>query len=116
MTLSDFNYPNNPGMQSIPEQYRLGSANLDFIGMGNMVAYDTMGLINDGYYNLLQESLTDPKHATKSWVVNEQVTSAFIQADLATEIADMPITGGLVFVIYTQSNLHKVVRLIRLTV
>ncbi|GHB58962.1 TonB-dependent receptor [Psychrosphaera saromensis] len=94
MTLSNFSYPNNAGMLSVPEEYRLGSANLDFIGMGNMVAYDTMGLINDGYYNLLQESLTDAKHATKSWVVNEQVTSAFVQAELATEIADMPITGG----------------------
>jgi iron complex outermembrane receptor protein len=94
MTLSNFSYPNNTGMLSVPEEYRLGSANLDFIGMGNMVAYDTMGLINDGYYNLLQESLTDVKHATKSWVVNEQVTSAFVQAELATEIADMPITGG----------------------
>jgi len=94
MTLSNFSYPDNVGMLSVPEEYRLGSANLDFIGMGNMVAYDTMGLINDGYYNLLQESLTDAKHATKSWVVNEQVTSAFVQAELTTEIADMPITGG----------------------
>ena len=95
MTLSDFSYPNNTGMLSVPEEYRLGSANLDFIGMGNMVAYDTMGLINDGYYNLLQESLTNPTHATKSWAVTEQVTSAFVQADINTDIAGMPVTGGL---------------------
>ncbi|KKK91367.1 hypothetical protein LCGC14_2713680, partial [marine sediment metagenome] len=40
MTLKDFSLA-NPGMLSIPEQYRLGSVNLDFIGMGDMVAYDT---------------------------------------------------------------------------
>ncbi|TMO78530.1 TonB-dependent receptor, partial [Pseudoalteromonas ruthenica] len=55
MTLKDFSL-SNPGMLSIPEQYRLGTASLDFIGMGNMVAYDTNGLVNDGNYNLLQES------------------------------------------------------------
>ncbi len=43
MTLSSFSYPDNPGMQSVPEEYRLGSANLGFIGMGNMIAYDTDG-------------------------------------------------------------------------
>lgn len=105
MTLSSFSYPDNPGMQSVPEEYRLGSANLDFIGMGDMIAYDTMGLINDGYYNLLQESLTDTKHATKSWTVNEKVMSAFVQAEIATEIAGMPLTGNFgVRYVYTDQS------------
>ncbi|MBU2893702.1 TonB-dependent receptor [Colwellia sp. D2M02] len=105
MTLSSFSYPDNTGMLSVPEQYRLGTANLDFIGMGDMIAYDTMGLINDGYYDLLQESLTDPKHATKSWTVNEKVMSAFAQAELATEIAGMPVTGNLgVRYVYTEQS------------
>ena len=60
MTLKDFSL-SNPGMLSVPEQYREGSASLDFIGMGNMIAYDVNGLVNDGYYDLLQESLTDQK-------------------------------------------------------
>lgn len=105
MTLSSFNYPNNPGMQSVPDAYRLGSANLGFIGMGDMIAYDTMGLINDGYYNLLQESLTNPTHATKSWAVTEKVTSAFVQADISTEIAGMSVTGNVgVRYVYTEQS------------
>jgi iron complex outermembrane receptor protein len=97
MTLSSFSYPDNPGMQSVPEEYRLGNANLDFIGLGNMIAYDTMGLINDGYYNLLQESLTNPAHATKSWSVTEKVMSAFVQAEISSEISGMPLTGNFGF-------------------
>ena len=85
MTLKDFSL-DNPGMVSVPEQYRLGSASLDFIGMGDMIAYDTNGLVNDGYYDLLQESLTDQKHLTRSWTVQEEVTAAFIQADINAEI------------------------------
>ncbi len=105
MTSSSFSYPDNPGMQSVPEAYRLGSANLDFIGMGDMIAYDTMGLINDGYYDLLQESLTNPTHATKSWAVNEKVMSAFVQAELVSEIAGLPLTGNFgVRYVYTDQS------------
>jgi len=105
MTLSSFSYPDNPGMQSVPEEYRLGTANLDFIGMGNMIAYDTMGLINNGYYSLLQESLTNTTHATKSWTVNEKVMSAFVQAEIATEISGMPLTGSFgVRYVYTDQS------------
>jgi len=105
MTLSSFSYPDNPGMLSVPEEYRLGTANLDFIGMGDMIAYDTMGLINDGYFNLLQESLTNTTHATKSWTVNEKVMSAFVQAEIATEIAGMPLTGNFgVRYVYTDQS------------
>jgi len=106
MTLSSFNYPNNPGTLVVPDEYRLGSANLDFIGMGDMIAYNTQGLINDGYYDLLAESLTNSSHATKSWMVNEKVMSAFIQADIATEVAGMELTGnlGLRYVYTDQSS------------
>lgn len=100
MTLNAF-----PNTLVVPEQYRLGSASLDFIGMGDMIAYDPMALIRDGYYDLTQESLTNPNHATKSWVVNEKVTSAFIQAEIATEIANMPLTGNVgVRYVYTNQS------------
>jgi iron complex outermembrane receptor protein len=106
MTLSSFDYPSgNTGIQSVPEEYRLGTANLDFIGMGDMIAYDTMGLINNGYFDLLQESLTNPTHATKSWTVNEQVMAAFVQAELVTDIAGLPLTGNFgVRYVYTDQS------------
>ena len=105
LTLSSFDVNTNPGMQTVPEAYRLGSANLDFIGMGDMIAYDTMGLINDGYYDLLQESLTNSTHATKSWTVNEKVMSTFVQAAIVTDIAGMPLTGNFgVRYVYTDQS------------
>jgi len=84
-----------PGTLVVPEQYRKGSVSLDFIGMGDMIAYDSKGLIDDGYYSLLAESLTDSKHATRSWTVKEEITSAYVQADIDTEVADMALTGGV---------------------
>ncbi|WP_372762133.1 TonB-dependent receptor [Pseudoalteromonas sp.] len=94
MTLKDFSLA-NPGMLSVPEQYRLGTANLDFIGMGEMIAYDTNGLVNDGYYDLLQESLTNQNHKTQSWTVQEEVTALFVQADINAELGNVPVTGNV---------------------
>ncbi len=106
MTLSSFSYPNNPGMMPVPEEYRLGSVNLDFIGMGNMIAYDSNAMVRDGYFDLLAESLTNPSHATKSWSVKEEITSAFIQANINAEMGDTPVTGnvGLRYVNTKQSS------------
>lgn len=89
MTLKNF-----PETMVVPEQYRLGSVNLGFIGMGNMIAYDSGAMLNDGYYNLLAESLTNPSHSQKSWAVQEHVTSVYTQADFESEIGDIPMTGS----------------------
>jgi len=101
MTLNAF-----PGTLVVPEEYREGTVSLDFIGMGDMIAYDTRGLINDGYYNLTAESLTKADHATKSWTVQEEVTSAFVQANIDTEVSGLALTGniGLRYVHTEQSS------------
>ncbi|WP_409099517.1 hypothetical protein, partial [Streptomyces turgidiscabies] len=73
----------------------MGSASLDFIGMGDMIAYDTNALVNDGYYSLFQESLNDSKHLTRSWTVKEEVTALFAQADINTEFGSTLVTGNI---------------------
>ncbi|MCF2857141.1 TonB-dependent receptor [Pseudoalteromonas sp. SMS1] len=94
MTLKDFSFPDNTGLLEVPEQYRLGTANLDFIGMGNMIAYDSRAMVADGYFSLLAESLTDTSHAARTWSVSEEVTAAFVQANIDAEVADMPLKGN----------------------
>ncbi|MCW9017696.1 MAG: TonB-dependent receptor, partial [Kangiellaceae bacterium] len=105
LTLAGFSLA-NPGALIVPEQYRLGSVNLDFIGMGNMVAYNSLGFLNDGGYSLLSESLTGIQHLTKSYQVAEEVTSAFISAEIDTEVGGMMLTGdmGVRYVSTTQSS------------
>ncbi|WP_308365580.1 MULTISPECIES: TonB-dependent receptor [unclassified Microbulbifer] len=104
MTLDIFD-PETGGMLVVPEQYRLGTASLDFIGMGDMIAYDAEAMLKDGYYNLTDEALTGIQHLTKSWSVNESVTAAFAQADFETEVAGLQLTGnaGLRYV-YTEQQ------------
>ncbi len=100
MTLKDF-----PEMVTVPEDYRLGSVSLDFIGMGDMIAYDSAALLRDGYYNLLSEAETNSSHITKSWNVNEKVTSAFVMSNINTEIAGFSLTGNAgVRVLHTKQH------------
>ena len=103
MTLSAFSYPDNPGMQMVPSEYQLGTVSLDFLGMGNMIAYDPMALIANGYYTFLSESLTSTSHLTQSWNVKEETTSLFVKADINTEVGGMPLTGNF-GVRYTQTD------------
>ncbi|MBB3062470.1 TonB-dependent receptor [Microbulbifer rhizosphaerae] len=105
MTLDIFD-PETGGMLVVPEQYRLGTASLDFIGMGDMIAYDAEAMLKDGYYNLTDEALTGIQHLTKSWFVNESVTAAFAQADFETEVAGLQLTGnaGLRYVYTDQQS------------
>jgi len=95
MTLNNF-----PDMLAVPDQYNLGSVSLDFIGMGDMIAYNAIGMVRDGYYDLTQET---SNHATNSWEVNEEVLSLFAQANIATELAGMTLTGN-VGVRYVQTD------------
>lgn len=101
MTLKNF-----PSMLSVPDQYRLGTVSLDFIGMGNMIAYDSGAMLNDGYYNLLAESLTNQSHSFKTWNVSEDVMSLYVQSDLEAEVGDIPVTGsvGLRYIDTKQSS------------
>ncbi|TRX58066.1 TonB-dependent receptor [Thalassomonas sp. M1454] len=102
LTVSSFSL-DTPGMMPVPEEYKEGTVNLDFIGMGDMIAYNSKGLVQDGYYDLLSEALTNTSHATKSWTVKEEITAAFIKADLDMELGGFPVSGN-VGVRYVQTD------------
>ena len=87
MTLNAF-----PEMLAVPDQYYLGSVNLDFIGMGNMIAYDSRGMVADGFYDL---TLEESSYASNQWNVKEDVTTFFAMANLETEIAGKEVTGNI---------------------
>lgn len=87
MTLNAF-----PAMLAIPDQYYLGSVNLNFIGMGNMIAYNSIGMVRDGFYDL---TLEESSYATNQWSVSEEVTTMFAMANIDTEIAGKAVTGNI---------------------
>jgi iron complex outermembrane receptor protein len=87
-----------PGFQlPVPEQYRLANVNLDFIGFGDMVAYDSFQFWQDGNYTEFDSRLTDPARWQNTWDVTEEVTTLFVKADIETEVGGLPLRGNVGF-------------------
>ena len=106
LTLRD--YPNRSG---IPAGYEVAPTSLSFLGLGDMLSYDSFGLYQDGFYTETDESLTSNNRLINTWSVNEKITTAFVRADFATELAGMPLTGnvGLQYVDTDQSSIGNAV-------
>ncbi|GHA04802.1 TonB-dependent receptor [Arenicella chitinivorans] len=106
LTLND--YPNRTG---VPAGYEVAPTSLEFLGLGSMLSYDSFGLYRDGFYTETDESLTSNNRLINTWSVNEKITTAFVRADFATEVAGMPLTGnvGLQYVDTDQTSVGNAV-------
>ncbi|GAA0783225.1 MULTISPECIES: TonB-dependent receptor [Pseudomonadati] len=90
LTLKDY-----PDMQTVPDEYLLAPTSLDFFGMGNMLSYDSLAFYNDGNYTETNADTVDLSRATNSWQVAEDVTTAFVKANVESELFDLPLSGNL---------------------
>ncbi|MGQ8363890.1 TonB-dependent receptor [Glaciecola sp. 1036] len=85
-----------PGaMTPIPSEYLLDPVSLDFIGFGDMVAFDSFRFWQDGNYLEYDSGITDGGRWQNSWTVQEQVTTGFVKANLETEVSDIPVRGNV---------------------
>ena len=85
-------YPNN---LPVPDEYRVANTSLEFIGMGEMLSYDSFGFYSDGNYVETEAGLTDPARTINSWVVSEEVVTAYVMGNIQDEWFGLPITGNL---------------------
>jgi len=73
----------------------VGHANLGFIGLGNIIAYDSLGLYNSGFYQTTDGALIDNARLGDSYTVSEKLLTVFAQLDIDTEIGNVPVTGNV---------------------
>lgn len=98
--------PEYPGVATIPDEYRLPDVSLDFIGMGEMISYDSFAFWSDGNYEETEGGLTDSARALNTWTVREEITIGYAMAEFDTELGGIGLTGnlGLQFVHTDQSS------------
>ena len=87
--------PSYPGVQSIPSQYRVANTSLDFIGMGEMISYDSFAFWADGNYTETSERLTSSNRAQNTWVVTEEVTTVYGMAEFDTDLGNIGLSGNI---------------------
>nr|WP_035481633.1 TonB-dependent receptor [Gallaecimonas xiamenensis] len=84
-----------PAMLPVPAEYLLAPTSLDFIGMGNMLSYDSKRLYDDGFYNGFDQGATEPDRARNSWEVEEKVTTGFVMANIDSTLLGLPVKGNV---------------------
>ncbi|WP_395337440.1 TonB-dependent receptor [Novosphingobium sp. BL-8H] len=88
---------------AVPEQYRLGTTNLKYLGLGNVISYNPLDLIRDGIYNLVPNPTGDV--VSKGYAIREKLMTGYIQANIKSQIGASELTGNIgVQAIWTDQN------------
>ncbi len=76
----------------VPTEFRLGTTNLAYLGLGPVISYDPLALINAGIYKLVPNPYGDV--VVKSYRVGEQLMTGYLQANIKTELGASLLTGN----------------------
>jgi len=85
--------PSYPGDEAIPNP--LGTVSLGFIGIDGVVAYDSLGLYDSGFYNETDARLVQNDRLGDTYTVDEELITYYAKLDIDTEWGDMFVKGNL---------------------
>jgi len=84
--------PTWPNDGPIPEEFRVGTTSLDFIGIPGILAYDGLGLYNSGYYIASDAQELETGRLGDTYTVDETITTYFVKFDF-----DMDLGRGMLY-------------------
>jgi iron complex outermembrane receptor protein len=79
----------------IPAWARVGTANLNWAGLGSVVAYDAQGLINSPFYTRWDARQLEPDRMGDTYVVSESVTTLLAKADFNGNYSGVNLYGNV---------------------
>lgn len=79
----------------IPDAARRGTADLNWIGLGNVVAYDALSLINSDFYKRYDAGALEPDRLGDTYAIHEKVWQPFIKADFETTFSGVRMFGNI---------------------
>lgn len=85
--------PSYPEDAAIPDV--LGVVNLDFIGIDGILAYDSLGLFESGYYIESDASRVQNDRLGDTYTVDEELITLYTKLDLEMELGDMWVRGNV---------------------
>ena len=98
--------PSYPSVEPVPAQYMVGEVDLNFIGMGRMMGYDSFAFWQAGGYDETSERDTVAGRWQNTWTVTEEVTTLYAMVEFDTDWGNVGVTGnvGLQYVDTDQSS------------
>lgn len=98
--------PTWPGYARVPEEFIVGTASMEFMGIGKLLAYDSLALYQSGAYKEWDAAYAESGRLGDSYVVDEQVLQAYVKLDLEAELGSVFMKGnfGVQYVSSEQSS------------
>jgi iron complex outermembrane receptor protein len=84
---------NGTTSQAVPTQFRLGTSNLTYLGLGPVISYDPLALLGAGLYNKVTNGYPDV--VAKNYSISEEVLTPYIQANIRADIGASQLTGNI---------------------
>ncbi|MBJ6123383.1 TonB-dependent receptor [Sphingomonas mollis] len=84
-----------PSDGPVPEDARRGVADLGWVGLGNVVAYDALGLINSDFYRRWDAGSLEPDRLGDTYSIHEKVWQPSIKADFESELGSIRMFGNI---------------------
>jgi iron complex outermembrane recepter protein len=72
----------------------LGTVNLPN-GLGSIIAYDSMGLYNQGFYTRTNAITSDTNRLGDTYTTDETLITAFTKLDIEAELGDVLVSGNI---------------------
>ena len=91
--------PNGQLQAALPSQFQLRTTSLDYLGLGPILSYDALALIDAGVLVLEPRLTTGPNAANdvlgKSYTVNEDLMTLYLQANIDRQFDGSSLTGNI---------------------
>lgn len=78
---------------AVPEQFRRGTTNLSFLGLGPVISYDPLDLVRAGVYNLVPNPYGDV--VVKSFSIREKILTPYVQLNIRSDLGANVLTGNV---------------------
>ncbi len=83
-------WPNDGAIPNV-----LGVADLSFVGINGVLAYDSLGLYRSGFYTETNAALLENGRFGDTYTIDEKLTTLYGMLDISTEIGDIAVTGNV---------------------
>lgn len=87
--------PTWPGHGPVPQEYVIGTTNLNAFGLGNILAYDSLALYNSGYYISTAASGLENGRLGDTYAIDEEILTVFAKLNIDYEFGDVLVKGNL---------------------
>jgi len=79
----------------IPEEFRVGTTSLAFIGIDGVVAYDSLRMFDNGFYIANDAQMLETKRFGDTYTVDEELMTAFAKLDFDVDVGRGMLYGNI---------------------